>query len=419
MNQSGRSWDDAEPETAADEPDPWFRPVWDDLADETDSPFPAPRSASSSTRSPARSPGGAARGGPDATLLAALATAQEALARLDAMAEMASEPVRAGLIARLAYAEAAGLLAAQGVTAHPLDLALRASERIGRRELWTRGRPRRAGPTWALDDVWLRVDEKITAALALARLLQRLPAADNPLVSTARAAWLGPLVPEAGGFDDQRFARWRDAHVPDGRRAAPLPALLRAAEVASSWMESGTADRPDAAQALAVAAGFLRRAGALRTIPLPAWAGWTALCRPDDPAVLPRLRGDVTARLAPDGAAWPVVFLHMVAEAARAGSRTLAGLREAEAAGVALAAGQDRRSRLPAAITLLLRHPALTAPALARQLVITPQAALRILGGLRAAGLVSEVTGRKSFQEFGILCGHGHRLQKNVQPTVT
>jgi hypothetical protein len=119
--------------------------------------------------------------------------------------------------------------------------------------------------------------------------------------------------------------------------------------------------------------------------------------------VLPRLRGDVAARLAPDGAAWPVVFLHLVAESARAGARTLASLRAAETAGVALASKQDRRSRRPAAIALLLRHPALTAPTLARQLAITPQAALRLLGGFKAAGLVGEITGRKSFQAFGIL----------------
>jgi predicted Rossmann fold nucleotide-binding protein DprA/Smf involved in DNA uptake len=100
-----------------------------------------------------------------------------------------------------------------------------------------------------------------------------------------------------------------------------------------------------------------------------------------------------------------VVFLLMVAEAARAGSRTLAGLRQAEAAGVALAAGQDKRSRLPAVLDHLLRQPAVTAPALARRLEITPQATLRLLGQLAAAGVVSEITGRRSFRAFGIVIG--------------
>ena len=114
----------------------------------------------------------------------------------------------------------------------------------------------------------------------------------------------------------------------------------------------------------------------------------------------------MAARLAgPAGASWPVVFLHMAAEAARAGVRMLAALRQAEQAGAALAAGPDRRSHRPAVLALLLRQPALTAPALARALAITPQAALRLLAPLAAAGVVAEVTGRKSFRAFGILCG--------------
>src|SRR4051812_21239924 len=97
-------------------------------------------------------------------------------------------------------------------------------------------------------------------------------------------------------------------------------------------------------------------------IPPPLWAAWSALCESDDPGVLPRLRGDTVARLALDGAPWPLVFLHLIAEAARAGSRTLAELRAAQAAGLAFAAGEDKRCRLPATVDLLLRQLALTAP---------------------------------------------------------
>ena len=97
------------------------------------------------------------------------------------------------------------------------------------------------------------------------------------------------------------------------------------------------------------------------------------------------------------------MFLHLAAEAARTGARILAALRQAEAAGSALAAGQDKRSRLRQAVGLLLRHPALTAAALARHLAVTPQAALRILDRLEAAGLAAEITGRKSFQAFAIV----------------
>jgi len=151
--------------------------------------------------------------------------------------------------------------------------------------------------------------------------------------------------------------------------------------------------------------------GIVDIVPPPLWAAWSALCAPDDPGVLPRLRGDTAARLAPDGASWPLVFLHLIAEAAHAGSRTLAELRAAETTGVAFAAGEDRRSRLPATVDLLLHQPALTAPALARRLDITPQAALRLFARLEQAGLVREVTGRASFRAFALA------MRSSRQPT--
>jgi predicted ArsR family transcriptional regulator len=89
-----------------------------------------------------------------------------------------------------------------------------------------------------------------------------------------------------------------------------------------------------------------------------------------------------------------------VAEAARAGSRTLTALRQAADKAETLAADQHGRSRLPDVLEQLLRTPAVTAGSLARTLAITPQAALRILERLVAAGMATEVTGRKSFQAF-------------------
>src|SRR5690242_11233324 len=156
----------------------WLRPIWEDDEEELDAP---------SLRRPTHAP---ALLRPTRTthtndaLLAPLAGAAAALAlaQLDAATEAASPAVQHGLIARLTYAEAAGWLAGQGLTAHPVSLALRDRERVGRRELWlqhTALRPRRPVPAWEQDDVWLAADDKITRALALARLLQRLPAADN------------------------------------------------------------------------------------------------------------------------------------------------------------------------------------------------------------------------------------------------
>ncbi|MBS0641958.1 MAG: MarR family transcriptional regulator [Proteobacteria bacterium] len=335
-----------------------------------------------------------------------MAAAAAALARLDAQAEAASPAVQQGLIARLIYAEAAGWLASQGITAHPVSLALRDRERVGRRELWLQHKAlRRTTPAWEEDDVWLAADEKIGRALTtLARLLERVPSADNPLIDHAHAeAWLGPLAPQACPFDTHRFTTWRSAHMPDGRRPDPRPALLRAADAALDWMEGGISDEPDAIQALAIAVLLLKRMGAVDIVPPRFWTAWSALCAPDDPGVLPRLRGDTAARLAPDGtASWPLVFLHLIAKSARAGSRIVFELRVTEAAGLAFAAGEDKRSRLPATVDLLLRQPALTAPALARRLDITPQAALRLFARLEQAGLVQEVTGRDSFRAFAL-----------------
>src|SRR4051794_35876199 len=177
MAEAGREWDDSDDdEGAADASDASLRPVWEDDEGDLDAPPLRRPTHSPSLRRPAR------RTSATDALLAPLASAAAALARLDAAAEAASPAVQQGLIARLTYAEAAGWLASQSITAHPVSLALRDRERVGRRELWLQHkalRPRRSVPVWEQDDAWLDADEKITRALALARLLERLPAADN------------------------------------------------------------------------------------------------------------------------------------------------------------------------------------------------------------------------------------------------
>ena len=60
-----------------------------------------------------------------------LARAQDALARLETAAALASEPVRDGLVARAALAEAAGWLAHNGIRASETDLALRDAGLVG------------------------------------------------------------------------------------------------------------------------------------------------------------------------------------------------------------------------------------------------------------------------------------------------
>ena len=58
-------------------------------------------------------------------LLTPLARAQDAVARLEAKAEMASDIIVEGLRARLSYLEAAGWLSYAHIWIHPRDLALR------------------------------------------------------------------------------------------------------------------------------------------------------------------------------------------------------------------------------------------------------------------------------------------------------
>jgi hypothetical protein len=87
-----------------------------------------------------------------------------------------------------------------------------------------------------------------------------------------------------------------------------------------------------------------------------------ALARLDAQAALlaPALQDGLRTRLA-------------YAEPARAGLRTLAALRGAAEAAMPLAASETRRSRLLAALELLLQTPAVTAASLARALAITPR----------------------------------------------
>src|SRR3954471_12217917 len=144
-------WDDHPEDRSAAADDPWLRPVWADDAADLDTP-PWHRSPGSPPR-----PRRAAATETSEALLAPLARAAAALARLDAAADAASPAVQQGLVARLAYAEAAGWLASQSITAHPVSLALRDRERVGRRELWLQHqalRQRRSVPAWEPDDAW-------------------------------------------------------------------------------------------------------------------------------------------------------------------------------------------------------------------------------------------------------------------------
>jgi hypothetical protein len=160
---------------------------------------------------------------------------------------------------------------------------------------------------------------------------------------------------------------------------------------------------PTALQAVLAAVSLLVGSGPARSVFVPVWAACPAIGYGDRDA-LPGLRSDAADRLVGRGqrVTWPVVFLHLVAEAARAGRRELDRLLAAAEKGRGVVAGCDRRSRLPDVVETLLRVPVLTPKALAARLRIAPQTATASLRELQHAGLVKEVTGRGSFRAIAI-----------------
>jgi hypothetical protein len=426
------TWENAaDPDGEVDEaPDPLLRPVWEAETDETEAAPAATRLGAGRAATIPRSAIDLLAGVDLPTLLSVLCDAQDALARLDARTAAASEAIREGLLARMAFAEAAGWLAHAHAWVHPLDLALRDLDLTGTYAVAaTGGGPRvmphtfaAVGPSTVSRPGWdeqtfddmAEGDRAVADALALARLLRRLGGGGGrDLFATVTDAEATLAVFGAGALDALRFQQWREefpppARVPrrrfgragDGAPPSPPPLLL-AARAAAAWMESGIADLPTPLQAGLAAVCLLAHGGPARSICAPVWAAYPAVGYGDRDA-LPGLRSDVAARIAgrSRGVGWPVVFLHLVAESARSGLRELDRLVAVAEQARALAEKVDRRSRLPDAVDAVLRTAVLTPKALAARLRVAPQTATALLRDLRSAGLAREVTGRGSFRAF-------------------
>ena len=311
----------------------------------------------------------------------------------------------------MAVAEAAGWLAHAHAWVHPLDLALRALGLTAPTALAAVGAGHRAlpqtfaGPAEPRDwadppfEAMAEGDRAVAEALALARLLRRLPGntgGSRFAGATAAAETLAALG--AGGLDGEKFSAWWSQHAPQpgvrrrryGRRGGeggdpPLPPLLLAAQAAHSWMEAGITEHPAPAHALLAATGLVARAGVTRAVFLPVWAAYPAAGFGDRDH-LPSLRSDAADRLVGRDrpVTWPLAFLHLVAESARAATRELDRLEAVAEQGRGLAAARDKRSRLPDAIEALLRTPVLTPKALAG--TTRDRAADRDGAAARAAG---------------------------------
>jgi hypothetical protein len=403
-----------------------LRPAWEDSPDETDAYLGRPGHSTGAT---AQGPGATAEIADLRGLLIPLCTASDALARLDASAAAADAALRDGLIARLAYAEAAGCLAHAHAWAHPLDLALREAGLTATTALAATGAGHRTLPQtfgglteprdWADPpfDVLADGDRSVAEALALARALRRLTGRNGSVMAATATAVTNTLQTLGAGMPDPgHFSAWWDRIIPapparrhrvgnrGGEGIAPtLPPLLAAAEAAATWMTETVADRPTPAQAVFLAAAVLAYTGPIRTVFTPVWAACPALGF-GDRAALPTLRSDAADRLLGLGqrVTWPLAFLHLTAESARTGLRELARLKTAAEKGRGLAQAADKRSRLPDAIDALLRTPVLTPKALAAKLDIAPQTATALLRDLQGRGVAREVTGRGSFRAFAI-----------------
>ena len=216
-----------------DNDDPPLRPTWDETEDETDIDLRRPQACSAGPQDqsdPADAWG---------ALLVPLCAATDALARLDARTEAAATAIRDGLIARLAYLDAAGFLAHAHAWAHPLDLALRDAGLTASTALAATGAGHRTLPQtfsgltaprdWADPpfDALADGDRSLAEALTLARALRRLAgpssaaAAANTtgVAETLRTLSVGPLDPTrvTAWWQDvvprptQRRRRWRRA----------------------------------------------------------------------------------------------------------------------------------------------------------------------------------------------------------------
>jgi HTH DNA binding domain len=354
----------------------WFRPSWE-LEDE-DQP-PGPPLLRKAPPAPEY----------DHPLLNPLARAENALARLEARAEAASETVNEGLRTRLSYLEAAGWLRHAYVAIHPLDLALR--EHGGVSSYGTAARSDRLAAVLPAtmaqhgdvgeipSSVVLGLDVAANRALDLARLWRRLAELRTwrPLASVAEVintlTSLKYMIREQDVLED-----WLGGV--DARQQGPV--LIRVGRAAMDWLGlPGVGDRDPRGYFLA--ACLWQQMNSRAPIPLPFWAA-------------PEVRHHRLGLKI--GIPWMAEYLECVAAAATIGLRELAHMQEIERKGRSL--GATKRSRLPAAVNAVLKAHIVTAATLARSIGVTPRAALDLLGELVKTGIVREATRQASWRAY-------------------
>jgi len=362
----------------------WFRPVW-----ETEDQNDLDRVSRRRSQRPLSEPDF------DHPLLIPLARAQDAVARLQAKTEAASEVVTEGLRARMSYLEASGWLRYAHIRIHPWDLAL-----SDHRLTWgtftgaALGRIRQAKmlPSTVAQEgelvlassavEALQLQFAIGQALRLARLWRRLgelrtwrPLADADAIGETLESLLRRRV------SNDAIADWLSRFYLRDQG----PDLLRAGRAAKNWeCQAGVKERdPDG---VFLGACLWHEKNRSAPIALPFWSA------PEERHI--RLGRKV-------GVPWMVEFLDCIAAAAATGMRELKRLQEAEDKGKTM--GATARSRLPKAVDAVLRAHIVTTASLARAVDVTPQAALVLLRQLTAAGIVREATGRASSRAYALV----------------
>jgi hypothetical protein len=320
-------------------------------------------------------------------LLAPVASAQAALSKLDAIASMCTKEVLEGLRARMAFKEAAGLLAYFHIWIHPLDLALRSSHHTSSyASASLRGDLRPALPNTLSAGYHLDAapeDSHVDLAIRYAGLWRRL--ADF-------TTWFGGLDGDlsvlAEALDRLGWHGKLDEHVQEWleqvRKAAPSPALLQAGWAGRAW-----GNLPGNRPALSVEGSFLtaatwKKKGQGRVIPLPFWSAPNTL------------HHKLSLKTGMD---WSLAWLEVVERAARLGLDELDMLRAAEGR-IEELPPQTKRAKLPMALRFAIRQPVFTASSLARHVKITAPAANTLVTQMENAGLIRETTKRKAWRAF-------------------
>jgi hypothetical protein len=352
---------------------------------------------------------------PFPALATPLATAEDALARLDE--RLSKSPVQTGFVSRGHFADACAALRLEGELVNLEDLVLHdagmdvraPSHELTRAHTVLRARRRiaEAKPDWAPSDAgisslrgrfplrggdaeqpepeppWDLLDAQAESpheplAAELAALDEALARANRALATRDKTR--EPLVYDQAFDEDARIAEWR--RIEEETRS--LPPLLAAALLWEAWAAIEPLEHLAWLGPLLIAATLRARRKARHH--LPNLAAALHLISP------PRRRSpDATLRL--------VWFLEAVAMMATAGAKDHDRWLTARRLLQRKLEGRRKNSRMGALIDLVMARPIVNAALIAAELKITPRAAQTLVAELD----LRELTGRGRYRAWGIL----------------